>query len=171
MRYRSTARGGARWALAGIIGLTVLGAAGCGGGTSAPAPTGGSPAAPGTASAPRPAAAAAPVTAPPRCRHVPRATLRVIASHANPRTRFSVRSAAAIDASAGYAVSVATLAGGTRRVGTWFVDDLRAPRTVASGNTQALQITNWPLEALDAAPAGESRNCVMQNLRGPGPVP
>jgi hypothetical protein len=171
LRYCSTARGGARWALAGIIGLTVLGAAGCGGGTSPSTVSSGPPAAPANTSATQPAAAAGSLTAPPRCRRVPRTTLRLIASHANARTRFSVRSAAAIDAGAGYAVSVAALAGGKRRVGTWFVDDLRAPQTVASGNVQALAITNWPLEALDAAPAGESRNCVTRNLRGPGPVP
>jgi hypothetical protein len=103
------------------------------------------------------------------CRRVPRTTVRLIASHANPRTRFSVRSAAAVDAGRGYAVSVAAVAGGTRRLGTWFVDDLRAPETVTSGNVQALQITNWPLETLADDPEGQSRNCATRNLRGPGP--
>jgi hypothetical protein len=149
----------------------VLGAGGCGGGNDpAPAPPGGSSAAPAATRA-TPSAAPASLTAPPRCRRVPRRTLRLIASHANVRTRFSVRSAAAVDAGRGYAVSVAALAGGTRRVGTWFVDDLRAPQTVTSGNIQALEVTNWPLEALDAALAGQSRNCVTQSLRGAGPVP
>ena len=39
VRYRSTSRAGARWALAGIIGLAVLGAGACGGGDPA-APSG-----------------------------------------------------------------------------------------------------------------------------------
>ena len=116
-------------------------------------------------------AAAASDTAPARCRTVPRTTLRLIASHANARTRFNVRTAAAVDAGPGYAVSMAALAGGTRRVATWFVDDLRAPQTVTSGNGQALAISNWPLASLDARLAGQSRNCVTQNLRGVGPVP
>ena len=102
---------------------------------------------------------------------MPRTTLRLIASHANVRTRFNARTAAAVDAGPGYAVSMAALAGGTRRVATWFVDDLRAPQTVTSGNSQALAITNWPLASLDASLAGQSRNCVTQNLRGVGPVP
>jgi hypothetical protein len=170
VRYRSTSRAGARWALAGIIGLAVLGAGACGGGDPA-APSGEAARAPAaTASAPQPAAAASD-TAPARCRRVPRTTLRLIASHANARTRFNARTAAAVDAGPGYAVSMAALAGGTRRVATWFVDDLRQPQTVTSGNVQALQISNWPLVSLDARLAGRSRNCVMQNLRGVGPVP
>ena len=168
MRYRSTSTAGARWALAGIIGLAVLGAGACGGGDPA-APSGEPARAPATTAAQPTAAASDPVPA--RCRKVPRTTVRLIASHANVRTRFNARTAAAVDAGPGYAVSMAALAGGSRRVATWFVDDLRAPRTVTSGNTQALEITNWPLASLDANLAGQSRNCVTHNLRGVGPVP
>ena len=167
MRYRSTSRAGARWALAGIIGLAVLGVGACGGGDPA-APSGEPARAPATTAA-QPAAAAG--TVPARCRRVPRTTVRLIASHANARTRFNARTAAAVDARPGYAVSMAALAGGSRRVATWFVDDLRAPQTVTSGNSQALEITNWPLVSLDANLAGQSRNCVTHNLRGVGPVP
>jgi len=168
VRYRSTSRAGARWALAGIIGLAVLGAGACGGGDPA-APSGEPARAPATTAAQPTAAASDPVPA--RCRKVPRTTVRLIASHANVRTRFNARTAAAVDAGPGYAVSMAALAGGSRRVATWFVDDLRAPQTVTSGNTQALEITNWPLASLDANLAGQSRNCVTHNLRGVGPVP
>jgi len=168
VRYRSTSTAGARWALAGIIGLAVLGAGACGGGDPA-APSGEPARAPATTAAQPTAAASDPVPA--RCRKVPRTTVRLIASHANVRTRFNARTAAAVDAGPGYAVSMAALAGGSRRVATWFVDDLRAPQTVTSGNTQALEITNWPLASLDANPAGQSRNCVTKNLRGVGPVP
>ena len=168
MRYRSTSTAGARWALAGIIGLAVLGAGACGGGDPA-APSGAPARAPATTAAQPTAAASDPVPA--RCRKVPRTTVRLIASHANVRTRFNARTAAAVDAGPGYAVSMAALAGGSRRVATWFVDDLRAPQTVTSGNTQALEITNWPLASLDANLAGQSRNCVTHNLRGVGPVP
>ena len=168
MRYRSTSTAGARWALAGIIGLAVLGAGACGGGDPA-APSGEPARAPATTAAQPTAAASDPVPA--RCRKVPRTTVRLIASHANVRTRFNARTAAAVDAGPGYAVSMAALAGGSRRVATWFVDDLRAPQTVTSGNTQALEITNWPLASLDANLAGQSRNCVTHNLRGVGPVP
>jgi len=168
VRYRSTSRAGARWALAGIIGLAVLGAGACGGGDPA-APSGEPARAPATTAAQPTAAASDPVPA--RCRKVPRTTVRLIASHANVRTRFNARTAAAVDAGPGYAVSMAALAGGSRRVATWFVDDLRAPQTVTSGNTQALEITNWPLASLDASLAGQSRNCVTHNLRGVGPVP
>ena len=168
MRYRSTSRAGARWALAGIIGLAVLGAGACGGGDPA-APSGEPARAPATTAAQPTAAASDPVPA--RCRKVPRTTVRLIASHANVRTRFNARTAAAVAARPGYAVSMAALAGGSRRVATWFVDDLRAPQTVTSGNTQALEITNWPLASLDANLAGQSRNCVTHNLRGVGPVP
>jgi len=167
VRYRSTSRAGARWALAGIIGLAVLGAGACGGGDPA-APSGEPARAPATTAA-QPAAAAG--TVPARCRRVPRTTVRLIASHANARTRFNARTAAAVDAGPGYVVSMAALAGGSRRVATWFVDDLRAPQTVTSGNSQALEITNWPLVSLDANLAGQSRNCVTHNLRGVGPVP
>jgi hypothetical protein len=168
VRYRSTSTAGARWALAGIIGLAVLGAGACGGGDPA-APSGEPARAPATTAAQPTAAASDPVPA--RCRKVPRTTVRLIASHANVRTRFNARTAAAVDAGPGYAVSMAALAGGSRRVATWFVDDLRAPQTVTSGNTQALEITNWPLASLDASLAGQSRNCVTHNLRGVGPVP
>jgi len=168
VRYRSTSTAGARWALAGIIGLAVLGAGACGGGDPA-APSGEPARAPATTAAQPTAAASDPVPA--RCRKVPRTTVRLIASHANVRTRFDARTAAAVDAGPGYAVSMAALAGGSRRVATWFVDDLRAPQTVTSGNTQALEITNWPLASLDANLAGQSRNCVTHNLRGVGPVP
>jgi len=168
VRYRSTSTAGARWALAGIIGLAVLGAGACGGGDPA-APSGEPARAPATTAAQPTAAASDPVPA--RCRKVPRTTVRLIASHANVRTRFNARTAAAVDAGPGYAVSMAALAGGSRRVATWFVDDLRAPQTVTSGNTQALEITNWPLASLDANLAGQSRNCVTHNLRGVGPVP
>jgi len=167
VRYRSTSRAGARWALAGIIGLAVLGVGACGGGDPA-APSGEPARAPATTAA-QPAAAAG--TVPARCRRVPRTTVRLIASHANARTRFNARTAAAVDAGPGYVVSMAALAGGSRRVATWFVDDLRAPQTVTSGNSQALEITNWPLVSLDANLAGQSRNCVTHNLRGVGPVP
>jgi hypothetical protein len=176
VRHRSTSRAGARWALAGIIGLTVLGAGACGGSDPA-APSGGPARAPAataasaSAAAQPAASASASGTPAPRCRKVPRTTLRLIASHANARTRFASGTAAAVHAGPGYAVSMATLAGGTRRVATWFVDDLRTPQTVTSANTQALQITNWPLESLDASLAGQSRNCVTQNERGVGPVP
>jgi hypothetical protein len=173
VRHRSTSRAGARWALAGIIGLGVLGVGACGGGDAA-APSGGPARAPATTPVTPSAgsgAAQSAVTAAPRCRKVPRTTLRLIASHASARTRFNAGTAAAVHARAGYAVSMAALAGGTRRVGTWFVDDLRTPQTVTSANTQALEITNWPLESLDAALAGQSRNCVTRNERGVGPVP
>jgi len=168
VRYRSTSTAGARWARAGIIGLAVLGAGACGGGDPA-APSGEPARAPATTAAQPTAAASDPVPA--RCRKVPRTTVRLIASHANVRTRFNARTAAAVAARPGYAVSMAALAGGTRRVATWFVDDLRQPQTVTSGNVQALRISNWPLVSLDASVAGRSRNCVMQNLRGVGPVP
>jgi hypothetical protein len=171
VRYRSTSRAGARWALAGIIGLAVLGAGACGGGDPAASPGEAARAPAATAAAAAQPAAAASDTAPARCRKVPRTTLRLIASHANVRTRFNARTAAAVDAGPGYAVSMATLAGGTRRVATWFVDDLRRPQTVTSGNTQALEVSNWPLASLDASRAGQSRTCVTQNLRGVGPVP
>jgi hypothetical protein len=145
-----------------MIGLGVLGVGACGGGDGA---------SPGTPAAPAASASTAPASASPapRCRRVPRTTVRLIASHANARTSFSLRSAAAVDAGSGYAVSVAAIAGGTRRVGTWFVDDLRAPQSVTSGNVQALQITNWPLDSVAAESAGASRNCATRNLRGPGP--
>jgi hypothetical protein len=91
--------------------------------------------------------------------------VRLIASHANARTRFDAGAAAAVDAGSGYAVSVLAIAGGAPRMATWFVDTLRAPETVTSGNVQALRITNWPLESLAAEPARQSRICAAKNLR------
>jgi hypothetical protein len=145
-----------------LVGLAALLAGACAGGGSSSAP----PAPVPTRAASSSPAAAATVA---RCRRVPRRTVSLIASHAPRRAQFSVRSAAAVDAGRGYAVSVATVAGGKRRIGTWFVDDLRAPQTVTSGNVQALEVTNWPLESLAVDPAGQSRNCATKNLRGPGP--
>jgi hypothetical protein len=145
-----------------LAGLAAVVVAACGGASSS-----GSPAPPASTSA----AASSPASgaAVGHCRRVPRRTVFLIASHAPRQARFNLRSAAAVDAGGGFAVSVATVAGGTRRIGTWFVDDLRTPRTVTSGNVQALQVTNWPLEALAAEPAGQSRNCATKALRGPGP--
>jgi hypothetical protein len=154
---------GGRGALAVAIVLAVAGVAGCGGGrvsTTASAPP--------AAIAP-PAATTAPAAAA-RCRAVPRRTVRIIASHANVRTRFAAGTAAAVRTGRGYAVSLVALAGGRQRMGTWFVDDLRAPRTVTSANAQALAITNWPLEAIAPEPARESGLCAARNLRGPGPL-
>jgi hypothetical protein len=150
-----------RRALTALLALTAVAAAGCGGADSAG--TG----APTATSAPRPAPD---VTPAPVCRHVPRTTVRMIASHGNRRTRFNARAAAAVDAGSGYAVSVPAVGGGSRRMGTWFVDRLRAPHTVTSGNVEALRVTNWPLDARAAEPARQSQLCATQNLRGPGPL-
>jgi hypothetical protein len=106
-----------------------------------------------------------------RCRTVPRTTVRLIASHANPRTRFDAGAAAAVKARAGYAVSVVAIAGGTQRMGTWFVDRLRAPEVVTSGNLQALRITNWPLASLAPEFARQSGICATKRLHGAGTVP
>jgi hypothetical protein len=151
-----------RGALAVGIALAVAGAAGCGGGRDTTT-TSASPAA-------RTAPPAASTASPPACRPVPRTTVRLIASHASARTRFAARSAAAVRAGSGYAVSVVAVAGGTSRMGTWFVDDLRTPRTVGSATAQALEITNWPLQPVAAAPARESGVCATRNARGPGPL-
>ena len=154
-----------RIASAALIGLTALAIGACGGGGS-----GG-----GSAPAPKPtasvAAAPAPVSPAPaaRCHKVPLATLKLIASHANPKTKFHAKSAAAVDDGPGYAVSSVVFAGGRRMVATWAVDKLRTPTSVTSGNSQALQVSNWPLQALADDPAGQSRLCVTRNLRGPGP--
>jgi hypothetical protein len=167
VRRSVTSATGGRSALAVAIVLAVAGVAGCGGGrdaTSASAPPAASTAPPAAATTSTPSGAAA------ACRAVPRPTIRLIVSHANRRTRFAARSAAAVRAGDGYAVSLVALAGGTRHMGTWFVDDLRAPRTVTSANAQALQISNWPLEAIAPAPARESGLCATRNLRGPGPL-
>jgi hypothetical protein len=156
---------GGRGALAVAIVLAVAGIAGCGGGrvsTTASAP-------PAATTSPA-ATTAAPAAPAAHCRAVPRRTVRVIASHANPRTRFAAASGAAVPTGGGYAVSLVALAGGRQRMGTWFVDDLHAPRTVTSANAQALAITNWPLETISAEPARESGVCAARNARGPGPL-
>jgi hypothetical protein len=165
VRQRFTSRPGARWASATIIGLSVLGVGACGGSADT------SPAAKTTAAAAASAPAAAPASSAhaARCHKVPLATLRLIASHANAKSRFHITSAAAVDAGPDYAVSSVVFAGGRRLVASWAVDRLRAPTTVTSGNEQALQVTNWPLETLAYDPAGQSRLCVTRNLRGPGP--
>jgi len=172
VRERITSRPGARWALAAFIGLSALGIGACGGGSPATPATAASAAAPTpAASVAAPAAAAAPVDPTPaaRCRKVPLATLKLIASHANAKTQFHTGSAAAVDAGPDYAVSSVVVAGGRRMVATWAIDELRTPASITSGNAQALQVTNWPLQALDDDPAGQSRLCVTRNLRGPGP--
>jgi hypothetical protein len=147
--------------------LIVLAVAGCGGsdpGASRPAAT----AAPAPATTTAAAAAPTPAAA---CHRAPGRIVRAIATHANRRTRFSLRSAAAVPVGPGYAVSVMTVAGGEQRMGTWYVDDLKAPGTVTSGNPQALEITNWPLDPIAADPAGQSRFCASKFLRGTvGPV-
>ena len=154
-----------RRALTALLALVTLGAAGCGGadsaGTSAPKAT------PATTIA---RAVTREATAAPVCHHVPRTTIRVIASHGNRRTRFNVRAAAAVDAGSGYAISVPAVAGGSQRMGTWFVDRLRGPHTVTSGNVEALRVTNWPLDARAAESARQSQLCATMNLRGPGPL-
>src|SRR4051794_4540526 len=90
------------------------------------------------ASAPAPApttaaASAAPAPAP-DCHPVPRGTVRLIASHGTPRTRFGAGAAAAVRVRSGYAVSVVAITGRSRQMATWFVDRLRTPATVTSGN-------------------------------------
>jgi hypothetical protein len=164
VRRSVTSAGGGRGALAVAIVLAVAGVAGCGGGRDAT-----------TASVPpaatiTPPAATTAVSPAARCRAVPSRTVRLIASHAGRQTRFAAASAAAVGAGDGYAVSLVALAGGTRRMATWFVDDLRAPRTVTSANAQALQITNWPLEAIASQSVRASGVCAARKLRGPGPV-
>jgi hypothetical protein len=151
--------------LTAVTVLALLALAGCGASSSqrATQPPGSSQ--PATAQAPAAAAAPAPI-----CRHVPRGTVRVIASHGNAKTKFAAGAAAAIPLRSGYAVTVPALAGGTRRMATWYVDRLRGPRTVTSGNTAALQITNWPLDSLAADSVRESQICAAQRLRGPGPL-
>jgi hypothetical protein len=158
----SAARG--RGALAAATVLAVAGVAGCGGGRDA---TTASVPPPATIASPAATRAASPAAS---CRAVPRRTVRLIASHANPRTRFASGSAAAVRTGSGYAVSLVALAGGTRRMGTWFVDDLKAPQTVTSANAQALAITNWPLQPIAPDGARQSNLCATRNLRGPGPV-
>jgi hypothetical protein len=147
--------------------LALLGAAGCGGG-STPATSTATRAAP-AATAAGATAAADPAPAP-RCHTVPRTTIRLIASHGNPKTRFDVSAAAAVRVRSGYAVSLPAIAGGTQRMATWFVDRLRAPETVTSGNVQALQITNWPLDSPGAEPVRQSQICAAKNLRAASSV-
>ena len=164
MRRSVTSAAGGRAALAVALVLAVAGVAGCGGGrdvTTASAPPAASTASPAASNTSSAAAA---------CRGVPRRTVRLITSHANPRTRFAAGSAAAVRAGSGYAVSLVALAAGRQRMGTWFVDDLRAPRTVTSATVQALEITNWPLEPIEAGSARQSSLCATRNLRGPGPL-
>jgi ABC-type glycerol-3-phosphate transport system substrate-binding protein len=161
VRHRVTTPGLKR-ALAVAVGVAALGAGACGGGDSAsPAP------APTTAAQAAPAAAPATSSSAPRCRKVPGRTVRLIASHANPATRFNARVAAAVKAGSGYAVSLVALAGGTERMATWFVDDLRAPQVVTSSNVQALRITDWPLDSLAPEVARQSGICAAKRLRGP----
>ena len=145
--------------------LALLGAAGCGGGNGGASST----ARPATTAA-QASAAAAPSAPAPECRKVPRTTVRLIASHGNAKTRFQAGAASAIRVGSGYAVSLPAFAGGSRRMATWFVDKLRAPATVMSGNVDALQITNWPLDTLAAEPVRQSQLCSTRALRGPGPV-
>jgi hypothetical protein len=106
----------------------------------------------------------------PACRHVPRGTVRLIASHGTRRTRFAAGAAAAVEVRSGYAVSLVAITGGSRQMATWFVDRLRAPGTVTSGNVEALRVTNWPMSALAAEPVRQSQLCATQRLRGPGPL-
>jgi hypothetical protein len=150
-------------AAAAAIALAVPGVAGCGG-------QGATTASPPPATRTAPPAATAAAGPPARCRAVPRATVRLIASRADRRTRFAARSAAAVRAGSGFAVSVVALAGGARRTATWFVDDLRVPRAVMSADVQALEITNWPLRATASGPVRASGICATRNVRGPGPL-
>lgn len=156
MRHRLTA----------VAVLAILGLAGCG--ASSRQATHAAPP-PATATATAAASAAAPGSAP-ACHNVPRRTVRLIASHGNAKTRFDAGGAAAIHTRSGYAVSLVAIAGGSQRMATWFVDRLRAPHTVTSGNVAALQITNWPLDALDSERVRQSQICATQRLRGPGPL-
>lgn len=152
-----------------VVVLAALGAAGCGGGGSSPSAATRAPAA--TTPAPTTAAAAAAgATEVPRCHRVPRTTVRLIASHGTPRTRFAAGGAAAVRLPSGYAVSLVAITGGSQRMATWIVDRLRAPRTVASANVAALNVTNWPLDAPGAEPMRQSQLCATQRMRGPGPI-
>jgi hypothetical protein len=142
--------------------LALVGAAACGGGSS-----GGGSSAPTEAQPSTAAAASAPA---PRCHTVPRPTVRLIASRGNATTRFAAGAASAVRVRSGYAVSLVAVAGGSQRMGTWFVDRLRAPQTVTSGNVEALRVTNWPLESLGAGPVRQSQLCARRVRRGPGPL-
>ena len=152
MRHRLTA----------LLILALVGAAACGRGAGSTVPSA------TTAAPPAPAAVAA--TPAPRCHKVPLTTVRLIASHGNPKTRFAAGSAAAVRVGSGYAVSLVALAGGSQRMGTWVVDRLRAPESVTSGNVQALRITNWPLDTLGGPLVRQSQICAARNLRGAGPL-
>src|SRR4051794_22354413 len=154
-----------RHRLIAVTVLALLGLAGCGS-SSSPSEQRAKPA----AAAPAATTAAAASTPAPACHRVPRGTVRIIASHGNPKTRFAASAAAAIHVRSGYAVTVPALAGGSRRMATWYVDRLRGPQTVTSGNAEALQITNWPLDALGAEPVRQSQLCATKRLRGPGPL-
>jgi len=151
--------------LTSVTVLALLGLAGCGS-SSQPAEQAPAPRAAATATAD----AASTATPAPVCHRVPRGTVRAIASHGNAKTRFAAGGAAAVRVRSGYAVTVPAVAGGTQRMATWFVDRLRAPQTVTSGNVAALQITNWPLDALAAEPVRQSQLCSTQRVRGPGPL-
>src|SRR3954453_5469708 len=134
------------------------------GGSSAPRAS----APPATANAA--AATAAPGAPAPECRPVPRGTVRLIASHGTPRTRFAAGGAAAVRVRSGYAVSLVAITGASRQMATWYVDRLRAPATVTSGNVEALQVTNWPMSSLAAEPVRQSQLCATQRRHGPGPL-
>jgi hypothetical protein len=152
-----------------LIAVTVLalfGLAGCG----SSSPSSEQSAKPAPAATPAATTAAAASAPAPSCHRVPRGTVRIIASHGNPKTKFAASAAAAIHLRSGYAVTVPAVAGGSRRMATWYVDRLRGPQTVTSGNTEALQITNWPLDALGAEPVRQSQVCAAKRLRGPGPL-
>ena len=151
-----------------VVVLAALGLAGCGGGGSSP-PAATRAAAPPAAAAATPAAAAG-ATEATHCRRVPRTTVRLIASHGTRRARFAAGAAAAVRLPSGYAVSLVAVTGGSQRMATWVVDRLRAPRTVASANVAALNVTNWPLDAPGAEPMRQSQICATQRMRGPGPV-
>lgn len=119
----------------------------------------------------RTAAAAAATPGPaPACHPVPRGTVRLIASHGTPRTQFAAGGAAAVEVRSGYAVSLVAITGASRQMATWFVDRLRAPETVTSGNVEALRVTNWPMASLAAEPVRQSQLCATRRLRGPGPL-
>src|SRR3954470_4358034 len=148
-----------RFRLTAVV-VPALVVAACGGSA---APRASAPPGPQTATA----ASAAPA---PDCRRVPRGTVRPIASHGTPRTRFAAGAAAAVRVRSGYAVSLVAITGGSRQMATWFVDRLRAPATVTSGNVEALHITNWPMAARGAEPVRQSQLCATRRVRGPGPL-
>jgi hypothetical protein len=127
--------------------------------------------APRASAPPAPTTAATAAVAPaPDCHPVPRGTVRLIVSHGTPRTRFAAGGAAAVELRSGYAVSLVAITGGSRQMATWFVDRLRTPATVTSGNVEALRVTNWPMAALGAEPVRQSQLCATRRLRGPGPL-